>query len=291
MAFDLSVIRDGVTYSLSAGTPFSLVSAQGLAYPAVQRTTMRAPAQDGDVDYGYVLEPRTVTLSLQILATSGSALDTHRDTLYDIFRPARTASFSNPTGDPRIQAETPLTLQVTRDDGEVRRLDCYVAGPLDVPLVAAHHAGNLHRAAVQLVAPNPTWYGTANVSTSFSWINSGTPILGTIAYAGGYFAYPVYSLGGGIVGPVITNVQTGASLNFGSVTIGTVPGNLVIDTFSGYAEFGSAVMPTGSLDISGLYIAPNPVVTGGTNVIRVTASSSGGDAAMSVSYRPRYLSY
>jgi len=292
MAFDLSVIRGTATYSLSAGTPFKLTSAQGLAYPSVQRVTMRAPTQDGDVNYGYYLDPRVITLALSFAASSGSALDVYRNTLFGIFRPDRTSAFGNPTGDTRFQANTPLVLQVTRDDGEVRRIGCYVTGEMDVPIAAEYAPGHLHRAAVQLIAPNPTWYGTAVVSESYTHVSSGTPFVGTIAYDGGYFAQPTFTINGPGTAWVITNTTTGAALNFGSSTLASADDVLTVDTLSNYVESaGVTIFPTGSLDIDALNIAPAPVAAGGTNVFQVTATSSAAGAAMTIQYPKRYVSY
>jgi hypothetical protein len=130
MAFDLTAVRDGVSYSLTAGTPFKLAHAAGLFWPEVNRVTLRAPTQDGDVDYGAYLSPRLITLSVHFYATSGSALDGYRDTFYRIFRPSRsTGSFDN-LGDSRFAAQSPITLQVTRDDAVVRRSACMRRGRL-----------------------------------------------------------------------------------------------------------------------------------------------------------------
>lgn len=154
MPFSLQVISaTGGTYSLSAGTPYSLEQATGLWMAPVRRLTEQGPYQDGDTDRGYRLDPRTATIALNFAATSGSALDTYRDTLLSIFRPS---------------TSTPLKLRVTRDDGAVRQLDCYTVGPVDLPLVKEYKPGNLHRAVVQLRAADPGWYdatpGTATVT-------------------------------------------------------------------------------------------------------------------------------
>lgn len=200
MPFSLQVISaTGGTYSLSAGTPYSLEQASGLWMAPVRRLTEQGPYQDGDTDRGYRLDPRTATLALNFTATSGSALDTHRDTLLSIFRPS---------------TSTPLKLRLTRDDGAVRQLDCYTVGPVDLPLTKEHKPGNLHRAVVQLRAADPGWYdptpgtvtvtgtaglaanwytaggliGTANVmeygqtpSLNQAWTYTGTPTEYTVA--------------------------------------------------------------------------------------------------------------
>lgn len=157
MAFELSLIVSGTTYSLSDGNPYSVQDAVGLGLPPVQRFSARYPRQDGYDDSGFVLEPRVVTLALSFVATTASALDGYRDDLLSMFSPGVTA-----------------TLQVTRDDGETRRVDVVTTSAPQITLDPAHRPGNLHRAVVQLRAADPIWYapspgtvtfGTTDIST------------------------------------------------------------------------------------------------------------------------------
>lgn len=297
MPFDVSVIRDGATYSLTAGTPYKLLSAEGLAGPAVTRATLRAPAQDGDVDYGYHLEPRLITLAVGFAATSGSALDGYRDTFMEVFRPERSVSFSNPTGDPRFQAHTPLTLQVTRDDGEVRRIDCYATGPADMPLVREHRPGHLQRAVVQLVAPNPTWYGTAIISVTVQKVTARE-----VVYQGTYPTNPVFYFTGDVSGSDLFNTSTGVSLYFDPMPSTDADSVFTVDTLSNRAEVnGTAVFTrawTGgkedeTIGIRDFSLEPHPVVSGGTNYIVWTdvGPPPVGTPTLIMSYRNRYLSY
>ena len=165
MAFALDVIVGSLTYvqSLSDGNPFSLVSANGLSMAPLHRLTEHAPRQDGDTDQGYRLDPRTITLTLNINAATAAALDTARDLLSTIFTPHPGYS---------------ILLRVTRDDGEVRQIECQTTGPVDVPLVKEHHPGHLHRVVVQLRAANPVWYDPALYSLSYDqsswWLAGGT---------------------------------------------------------------------------------------------------------------------
>src|SRR5690606_29449322 len=99
--------------------------------------------QHGDTDIGMRLDPRTITLSLNFYATSGSVLDGYRDKLRTIFSP--TDSY-------------PVSLRLTRDDGEVRQIDCYTIGMADVPLSYVERPGLMHRAVIQLRAADPLFY-------------------------------------------------------------------------------------------------------------------------------------
>lgn len=152
MAFEIELIVGSTTYSLSDGAPYKLTAAVGLGLPSVQRFTRRYPRQDGYDDSGYVLEPRVITLSLSFVATTAAALDGYRDDLTRMFMPRTNAT---------------LTLQVTRDDGEVRRVDV-VTTALTIDVNPENYPGNLHRAVVQLRAADPVWYSPTSGTATFA---------------------------------------------------------------------------------------------------------------------------
>lgn len=288
MTFALHAIRDDITYGLTGGTPFALERAEGLAWPDVQRVTLRAPGQDGDRDTGYYLEPRIVTLALHFYADSGSALDAYRDTFNTIFRPSRLGGFSA-LSDSRYAAEPPITLRVTRDDGAVRQMGVYTTGAADIALVPGHAAKRLHRAVVQLVAPNPVWQGTAGTVLSYTAASTAT-IFGTLTYPGTYHAQPTLYITGEGTSPVITNTTTGATLNFTGVALPGTTSLLVVDTARRVATLnGAPVQPVGGFN--DFRLAPGPVATGGTNVVTVTWSNKRFTAQLSVQYVSQFVGY
>lgn len=123
------------------GNPYSLDDGMGLGAADVRNLWERGPQQDGVSDLGYRYEPRTVTLGIRVGGTSQAHLDALRGSLQYHFSPRQGLG----------------TLQITRDDGEVRELYARRTGPMDIPLVQADRAGKLHKTAVQLFAPNPAW--------------------------------------------------------------------------------------------------------------------------------------
>lgn len=169
MPFSLTAIVGTATYSLTAGTPFRLDSAEGLGMATVRRLTEQTPFGDGDTDLGYRLNSRYVTLSLSYSGSSGSVVDGYRNTLAAIFKPSSTV---------------PVQLRVVRDDGGTRQLDCYTVGQVDVPLEYEYVPGKLERTVVQLKAADPTWYsptpGTSTVTgtagLSATWYLAGGAI-------------------------------------------------------------------------------------------------------------------
>lgn len=137
------------------GNPYKIESGAGLGAAEVRNLWERGPQQDGVSDLGYRIDPRTATIPILFAGTSATHLDSLRDTLQRHFSPRAGMG----------------TLQITRDDGEVREIYARRTGPLDMPLVATHKPGNLHKTAVQLFAPDPVWTKPG--------ANAGTVLLGT----------------------------------------------------------------------------------------------------------------
>lgn len=154
MAFTLEVIRGATTYNISNGNPFSIDHGDGIGGAAVRNIEESGPYQDGATHLSERLDPRTITLRINVQGASASALDGHRDTLMTIFKPVR---------------RVPITLKLTRDDGTVRHIDTRRTGPLDIPLVKEHKPGHFHRGVVQLRAADPTWYDPDEEEVDFSF--------------------------------------------------------------------------------------------------------------------------
>ena len=144
-------IVNGTTYSLSDGNPFKILSISGIGNAPVRRLEERGPFQDGSTDIGYRLDARLINMSIQIVAASLSAADTHRDTLSNIFNPRNGQT---------------IYLRCTRDDGAVRQIDCYVVNMLDMPAELGQRDLAAQRVAVQLKAPNPIWYDPTATTTT-----------------------------------------------------------------------------------------------------------------------------
>lgn len=159
MAFTLAAIVGSTTVTLSDNNPFGLLGARGMGGAPVRRVTTRGPTQDGDTDLGYRLQPREVELVIGFRADTDAALDTHRDTLTSIFKPL---------------TSTPVYLRVTRDDGEVRQLECHAVGEIVIRLLPEDRAAHYHRATVKLRAPDPAYYAPTPGTTTYT---------GSVSYA------------------------------------------------------------------------------------------------------------
>jgi len=134
------IAEDGITYQLYGGAPARFIALDGVGIPPLRRILQRSPTQHGAIDKGFRLEPRRMTLTLYIDADTTLQADAYRDTLTNIFAP---------TNDP-------LKLNITKRDGSVRRIDCYLDGQIDYPM--SSRVGASHAVVVPLVAPEPSFY-------------------------------------------------------------------------------------------------------------------------------------
>ena len=145
MAFTLTATQGSDSLTLTS-LPYSLLRATGMGGAAVRRVTTQGPKQHGDSDKGYRLLPRRFELQIGVKAATDALLDGYRDALVSLFKPLD---------------DDPVQLQVTRDDGEVRALDCYLDGEIEIALVPGLRPGHYHRVTLPLVAPEPAYYGIA----------------------------------------------------------------------------------------------------------------------------------
>ena len=162
-----------------------------------------------------------------------------------------------------------------------------------MPLVPAHRPGNLHKTAVQLFAPDPTWTkpGSATAVVVASPGGSGTVNL---VYSGDMPEYPVITLKGALTNPVLTNVTTGEVLTFAGTisaaqtyTIDLRYGRKTVTRQDGTNKIGELADAS---DLATWRLEPAPIAAGGTNVITLTGYVSG-DGVGTIIYYNRYSSW
>jgi len=136
----LKVISEtGQTFDIFQGD-FNLQHIDGVGLPPVERRFQRAPLGHGATDKGFRILPRNMTLTLTIRSDNLPHSDSLRDRLSYIFSP--TNDF--------------LTLEMTRDDFGVRRIDCYVVGEVDYP--QSQRVGSGQTVVLNLMAADPFFY-------------------------------------------------------------------------------------------------------------------------------------
>lgn len=210
------VAEDGNTYNLYSGqNPADLLALDGAGMPTVRRITQRTPLQNGVTDRGFRLEPRKMTLSLYIAQQTEQQADAMRDKLAYIFG----ATIS------------PLKLLATRLDNTQRQIDCFVDGTLDFP--QSERLGASQKIIVPLLAPDPTWYDPAQVSstTSLATLPTSTTSYSTTGITAD--DWPVLEVTGPVTNLRIDHFPVGDSIDFAGTTIPSGE-TWVIDLRPGY---------------------------------------------------------
>lgn len=162
-----------------------LVSLTGTGIPPVKRILDGGTNFDGKIDRGYILEPRRMVMTLFANAATRSAMEDLRDTIADMFKPN--------------SAEDLFSLRITKDNGDVRQIDCALDGEMDLPLEVDRFAEN--KIVVPLIAANPIWYDPTEQNQQVTITTSGQII--NMNYAGTWFEYPRVQLRGAITNPAI----------------------------------------------------------------------------------------
>lgn len=170
MAATLQAIVSGGTVTLTNGSPYSLLGATGMGAAGIHRVTAQGPSQDGDTDLGYRLASRDIELTVGFQATTDALLDGYRDTLTDTFKPL---------------LATPINLRYTRDDGEVRQVDCFTMDKVKIDQIKEHRPAHYHKATIHLRAAEPSWYKVAPGTVT---------VTGTVGIGGNWW------LAGGVIG-------------------------------------------------------------------------------------------
>lgn len=287
------------TFNLSDRAPFDVVSATGVGLSPVRLITQRGPLQHGETALDFRLDARSVNLVMAFAASSLAAADEARDRLAYIFGPRRIGY--------------PVRLQVTRDDGTVRRLDCRTSGIADFPITESDRFGRMQRCAIQLIAVEPNWYDPApeQLALSLASISAGMqvpvvmPLLFSsgssggdtvqIPYSGTFDEYPVITVTGPVADLLIENVTSGDELSFLGYTL-PAGRTMTIDLRYGHKSIIDSTDANRIGDLTeGSDLATwrllSILETGdGYNNVRLSGASLTAASAVSIQYYHRYLS-
>lgn len=284
MAMTFQAVISGTTYELNDGNPFRLARVGGAGPSEVNRLGSRGPLQSGVTDMGYRLRPRVLELAFHFYATTDAILDARRQTLMGIFHPT---------------AGIPIELRVTRDDGEVRKLDCHSTGAIEIGLVPEHRPGHLHQAVVRLRAADPTWKAASSTLVTFSGTTvAGTAMLGTIfpVNNGDFKTYPYVTIRGPIYNAIIRSATMGDVIDLTGITLGSADTYLVDLTsgdkslfdINGFNKLGDMGTPVYLAD---WHLAPDPVASGGTNTITIQGGSTSTNTEITLLYHDHFMSF
>lgn len=284
---------------LTGRAPFDLVSINGIGTPPIRRLTARGPFQDGDSDLGFRLDARTFNLVLFFNAADRATADTYRAQLYDYIKPMGGA----------------LQLRCTRDDGEIRQMDCYPVGVIDMPVSDTDRMFASQKIAVQLRAADPVWYdpqlkywgavgGGATGASGFAvpvtvpWVQANNTFISTqlpITYSGSWASYPIVEITGPGTGITLENTTTGHVLDFPLLALAGGE-TVTIDLRYGYKTVtdgtGANVIDelSDDSDLAEWHLAAAPEASGGTNLLQFTVDASATSAtSVRLSYYHRYI--
>jgi hypothetical protein len=284
------LLRGVDSIELTDGVNYTLTAFDGLGASPVHRLTQRGPLQDGETDVGYRLDPRTIVLAGHMHG-SYTTLNQNRAALLGFCRPGASS--------------VPLKLRWTTPDGTQRQIDVHAVGELGLPSNdwKVFH----HRFAIQLKAPDPTFYDPEGGSLQFAQTGGGTAMpfpllfpmtLGastlnvteavTLSGDNAWDTYPIIYATGPVTGLVLTYNTTGDVLDFTGYTIGA------LDTYTIDLRYGAktVVDAAGANQVSKLTTASNLAtwrLVPGVNSISATGTSISAATSILVQYNQRFI--
>ena len=293
MTWKLSVISGDVEYDISDGATYVLTGLDGIGMSPTKRITEQGSQQHGASDLGFRLQPRRIALALLAKGGDDAAWLERRNALLRIFRPS----------------DTPLKLRLTSGE-TVRQIDCYYSGEMGMP-AEGDTGPRWQRAAIELIAPDPTWYDPDGEVVAFSLGGGGLLAIPLtvpmavgastidqsipVSYDGTWDAYPIITLQGPMTNPVIRNQTMGDKLDFAAVTI-PAGETYVIDCRYGYktvtrqSDGANRIQDlTSDSNLATFRIGAHPDVPGGYNSIRVSASGLTTTSYVFIQFQTRYV--
>ncbi len=192
------LLEDGNALRLWGGG-LRFVGLDGSGIPPIRRLTERSALQHGVMDRGFRLDARRMTLQLATDLQNESQLDGIKD---------RVAAAFGPT-------DSPLKLKITRDDGEIRQIDCFVDGEIDFAM--SKRIGTLQPIIIPLLAPDPIWYSPTQQTETAAITDGSTSHLTPSVAGWTWEEWPVITLTGPLdAGYSVRILPAGFSLTFSS---------------------------------------------------------------------------
>lgn len=291
----LSVIREGVEYSINDGNLARFIGQDGFGMAPAHRLQERGPLQHGDTDKGFRLDPRIGRIVLQMTGENHDELYQKRQQLLALFAPS----------------DLPLSLKWDIDTG--RQIDVHYIG--DLSYSSSDRKGYIQNTVVTLKASDPAFYDPARIIVTFS-LGGGADTFAVpmsvphnvgasaanwaqaIQYAGNWDEYPEITIYGPITDALIENLTTGEKLDFDGTTIATGD-YYVIDLRYGYktvmddSGVNKISTVTEDSDLATFHLERGPGAAGLlaplSNSIRITGTSIDANTRVDLKYYNRYL--
>jgi len=295
------ITYDGEVFTLGDGFDQAVLSIGGRGMPSASYHTYQGYQQPFPVVRSYVIEPRSVTLSLLVVTE-------HRADYWEKRRQLVEALRFNRGG--------PLTLRHIRADGTARDLLCYPDGALDWQDESEWDAWETE---IALVAHNPLFQDAdvtsvrldkAELTLSFpvtfpiAFEGVYSPIYEDIVYDGDFPAWPIIEVDGPYTTLRVENVTTGAVVGLAApISTGEkrildlTPGQQRLVDQNGVSRWGELWMPDSVLMAFNLrppglsrLVSIYEGVPGGVNRLRATFTGRTNDTACVIHYRRQFLS-
>jgi hypothetical protein len=284
----------------------------GWGLPPMHRFTSRGPLQHGETNIDFRLDPRILNLVGGTVRDNQAKMQAARSRLMGVFKPSNAA----------------ILLRWDLADGTVRQIDTYYSDGMSMPIghvtagrissqnqsgeTALYGEALYQRTAIELVAPDPTFYDpTAHVvtitNTSFG---SGMPVplpvpfsVGpstmsvsqAIAYDGDWLTYPVLRLIGPLTDPVVRNTTTGEILDFTGATINAgdfwdIDLGYAAKTVTDAAGNSQMAYLVDGSDLGTFHLAATPTADAPySNTLTLVAGGSNSQSSLRVMYYSRFI--
>lgn len=287
------IIRNGVATNISSSALLWTLQATNIGAPPKRNISVRGPQQHGHTITDFRYDARSMALIFGFEADSLADADARRDIIYNLLK-----------GVTRV----PVSIRVTRNDGQVKQVDGEITGIVD-PAKNDTRLLTLQRLAATLECGDPFWYDPTARAESYQTSGTGyqipleVPWEGTeagisdsrvIAYSGSWDAYPIITITGPITDPVITNETLDLSLDFTGYTISDGD-NYTIDLRYGRKTVKDAAgvnqiakLTTGS-DLATWRLSADPSAPAGLNTVRVTGTSGNESTRVALQWFDRYV--
>lgn len=256
---------DDNSFTLSPDTTNDryLLEVSGLGLPEVERFVSKRPYDHGQTKQGWRYTARHIDLILAFRSSSPSALWTDMADWASAFNAERG------TG----------TLKMVLQDDTERRIDCDVAGI--IPLGSDDRpTGRIQIVAIPLIADDPLLYNPSQNSENKTFSGSNNVDI-SCTNNGDIKTWPTIEIAGEVVNPVITHVNTDATLTFSytvanghTVTIDCEAGTIVLDDDTNLMD---KIAKTDEFF----------KLVAGANTVRITADS--GTSACTVKWYDRFV--
>lgn len=298
---------DGVKYPLHAPPSRVVMSEEGFGTPPMEFVVDTAPFQHGDSVRAMYLLPRPIQLTVMQNFCSRSDYWNGRASFLDAIRPNR--AWNSITGAFFQSVSSKLLYYLA--NGAKRQLDVVLdSGPGFAPPQGGWREWSFTE-VIRFVAHDPVWYDPAvkgviitgsgpqelEFPITFPIQFYDFSLIQTVQYDGTWEEYPSFFITGPITGLTITNETTGdhITLNYdvlaGDQVQIVLRGQKTVTLIDGltFAQTNLLNYITSDSDLATFSLQPDPVASGGANLLSIRGTGTSGSTGGRIQYYNRYF--